>query len=307
MSFTQRLMSFTFTLADTKKPIVSPVTFASSGTNSITLQGLRASCKLQKAGFPQMGGAIMRIYGMTLSDMNDLSTLGQRIYLQPPNTVLIQAGDSSGLGIVFWGVIQNAYIDFSAAPDVAFQVEAWTEAGFSTIPAVPTSINGSADVVTILKGLANATNMSFENNGVANVQIPSLYLWGSPFSQINDIKQQVKNVVNVAIVGESAGGKLILTYRNESRLGDVPLISADTGMIGYPSYTPNGIMVKTLYNKNVGFLKSIIVKSQFLPAANREWIVFGLDHDLDTMFPNGRWESIIQAYDPTTGSIPVNV
>lgn len=302
MSFTQRLMNFTFTLADKNG---TQTNFSGTNKNTVTLSGLRASCKFLKAGFPQMGGAQMRIYGMTLSIMNDLSTLGQRLFLQPPNTVLVEAGDSSGLGIVFWGVIQNAYIDFSAAPDVAFQVEAWTEANFAVLPTLPTSINGSADVVTILQGLANAANMSFENNGVANVQIPSLYLWGPVLKQIHDIADQVKNVVNVDIVGDAPGGKLVLTLKNGHREGIVPLISADTGMIGYPSYTPNGIMVRTLYNRNVSFLKPIIVQSKFLPAANRQWVVFGLDHDLDTMFPNGRWDSNIQAYDPTTGSIPI--
>lgn len=300
MSFTQRLMNFTFTLANTKTG--SQRNFAGTNSNTVTVSGLRATCKFVKAGFPQFGGASIRIYGMTLSTMNDLSTLGQRLYIQPPNSVLVEAGDSTGLGIVFWGTIANAFIDFGAAPDVAFQIEAWTEINLAVLPKVPTSINGSADVVTLLSGLAKAANMNFENNGVANVQIPSYYSYGSPIDQIKDIKEQVKNVVIVDVVGDSIGGKIVLMYKNGFRQGIVPLISKDTGMIGYPSYTPNGILVKSLYNKNVAFLKPIIVESIVLKPANRKWVVFNLDHDLDTMYPNGKWDSVMQAYDPTTGS-----
>lgn len=300
MSFVQRLLNFTFTLergSFTNSP----------GSNTTTVSGLRATCKILKAGFPQMGKALIRIYGMDLSTMNDLSTLGQRIFQYPLNQVIVEAGDiNSGMSIAFWGIIQDAYIDFSEAPNVAFQIEAFTETGLSVLPKVPVSINGSADAVQVLSGLANAANMAFENNGVSGVAIPNLYLYGSPLAQIQDMAKQLKFVIGVGIDGTAPGGTLAIWNLKQGRNGLAPLISSEDGsMIGYPSYTPNGILVQCLYNPSIAFQKSIVVHSKFLPAANRTWQVFGLDHDLDGMMPNGKWQTTVQAFDPETGTIPL--
>lgn len=305
MSFVQRRLNFTFTLVNNKQG--QQVNFTGTSSNTTTVSGLRASCKILKAGFPQMGRAIMRIYGMTLDTMNDISTLGQRVFQQPLNQVLIQAGDAGGgMAIAFWGIIQDAYIDFSEAPNVALQVEAFTESGLAVLPKVPVSITGAADAVTILSGLATAGGLAFENNGVSGVTIPNLYLWGSPLQQIRDMAEQLKYTIGVGIVGESPGGTLALWNLNQGRNGVAPLISSEDGsMIGYPSYTPNGIMVQSVYNPSIAFQKSVVVKSQFLPAANRTWQVFGIDHDLDAMLPGGKWQTTVQAFDPETGTIPL--
>lgn len=301
MSFVQRLLRFTFTL--------EKGSFTSSmGNNTTTVSNLRATCKILKAGFPQMGKALCRIYGMTLSDMNDLSTLGQRVFQYPLNSVLIEAGDAvNGYGIAFWGILQDCYIDFSESPNVALQFEAFTDLRAAVLPKTPVSINGGADAVTVLSGLANAAQMAFENNGVSGVTIPNLYLYGSPLAQIQDMQRQLKNVIGIGIIGTNPGGTLAIWNLKQGRNGVAPVISsADGTMIGYPSFTPNGILVTSLYNPSISFQKSIIVKSMFLPSANRTWQVFGLDHDLDAMMPGGKWQTVVQAFDPETGTIPLS-
>jgi len=50
--------------------------FAESGTNTVKLTGLRASAVVTKVGGVSMNSLNLRIWGMTLSKMNDLSTLG---------------------------------------------------------------------------------------------------------------------------------------------------------------------------------------------------------------------------------------
>jgi hypothetical protein len=78
--------------------------FAESGTNTVKLSGLRVSAMITKAGGEFQGAVDMSIWGLTLSKMNDLAALGQRINLdaeQLNNSVLIEAGDDeNGMAVV---------------------------------------------------------------------------------------------------------------------------------------------------------------------------------------------------------------
>jgi hypothetical protein len=86
MAFVQRLLSFTFQLGEGS--------FGNSGFDVVTIDGLRASCRITKAGGPSMSTAECDIYGMTKSQMNKLSTLGLKVTLQRRNVITISAGDA---------------------------------------------------------------------------------------------------------------------------------------------------------------------------------------------------------------------
>ena len=90
-----------------------------------------------------------------------------------------------------------------------------------------------------------------------------------------------------------------------SRNGSAPIVSPQTGMIGYPAYTAYGIMLKTIFNPSIGFGQQIQVQSSLQPACGN-WAVYGLDHALDEEMPdNGLWESDILAYNPKFPTPPV--
>ena len=76
-------------------------TFAEGGKNTVKLSGLRVSANIVRSGGSSQGSADLRIYGMTLSKMNDLSTLGLRVsndtYSLLNNSVLVEAGDENGI------------------------------------------------------------------------------------------------------------------------------------------------------------------------------------------------------------------
>jgi hypothetical protein len=69
----------------------------------------------------------------------------------------------------------------------------------------------------------------------------------------------------------------------------VPVISAATGMVGYPVYTgPGTIRAKSLYNPTVQFLGKIQIDSIIKPATGI-WRVVQLSHSLEAQVPNGDW------------------
>lgn len=285
--FVRRQLTITFRLASGS--------FADgNGSNTLTLTGVRASAKIQNAGGASMGIMQLSVYGMTLSQMNDLSTLGMLVNLVPRNEVLVAAGDEGATAsTVFVGNILNAWPDLGAAPNVPFRVEAASLGASAVLSAKPSSFTGSADVATILSGLANQMGAQFENNGV-NAKLSGQYLYGSA-------RDQALKVVQIAGIEWNAGdgGVLAIWPRGGSRGDSGFTLSPATGMVGYPTFTQNGIQVRTVFNPAISFGKMITVQST-IKSACQTVKVMGLDHDLDALDPSGgTWFSTIKGYSPT--------
>src|SRR6185295_1510125 len=193
MSFAKKRIDVTFTLAPIKdeagNKIISQPTFAGGSSNSVTLSGYRVSASIVKAGgIASQGQLQLRIYGMSLDLMNQLSTLGKTpIYVAGPqrNLISVSAGDDSGTGLVFQGTISQAYTDLGGAPDAMFTVDAFSLL-YQAVQAIPpTSFKGATDAAIILQGLATQMGLSFENNGVS-VMLQNPYFHGSALSQAQD-------------------------------------------------------------------------------------------------------------------------
>lgn len=287
MAFTQKKLDTTFTLGQGA--------FGNSGFNTQKLSGLRASAVITKAGGPSMGTLAMQIYGMELPTMNQLSTLGLLWVLQRRNTIVLEAGDDQSKATVFQGTITSAWADMTTPGDVPFRVEAHTGLIESVQDAEPSSYTGPTDVSTIMSSLATTMGLSFENSGVS-VILASPYFYGSPRNQAKACAE----AGNFNWIIDN--GRLAIWPRGAARGGKAPLISADTGMIGFPAYTSKGISVSTVFNPAIGYGNKIEVQSQQEPASG-EWIVYSLDYDLDTLTPNGNWKTTIGATRPEFGIV----
>lgn len=281
MSFKQRLMKATF--------VLGKGTFGKSGENQTTVGGLRMSARIRRAGGPGKCTCSLEVYGMKLDDMNKLSTLGMVATTQRRNTVTIEAGDEDGYTTVFQGVIMNAYPDFNGMPDVPFRVEGQTGLGDAIAPADPRSYPNGAAVSDILSSIANKLGAPFENNGVTTKLSEGSYYYGSLYNQ-------ALNVVQDAGISWNCldDGTLAIWNPGESRGGKAPLISPESGLVGYPSFSSNGIALRTIYNPSIGFGKKIVVQSS-LQAACGTWSVYDLNHSLDCLIPHGSWFSDLQA------------
>lgn len=229
---------------------------------------------------------------MTLSQMNDLSTLGMQIQTVPKNLITVTAGDSGApLSTVFVGDIYNAYADFQGSPEVVFHIEAHTLVANANISAAPTSIQGSADVAGLMSGFASQMGCTFENNGI-NTKLSNPYFAGS-------LREQALACVTHAGISWNGGdnGVVAIWPKNGARNGGIPLVSPETGMVGYPSYIAQGLLLKSLFNPAITFGGKIQVKSSLTPACGT-WAVVSLTYELDSLFPNGKWFSVIGAVNP---------
>ena len=325
MSFAQRIISVSVQLAPNTQTN-QPNTFAESGTDSVTLTGSRTSVRIENSGAPADGRAQVKIWGMTPSLMNQLATLGLVFNLVPKNTLTVQAGTMGPTGVpnlatVFTGTIWAAYGDYQAQPDVPFIFECLAGAADAVISTPPSSFPGSADVAQMMSGFARQMNLGFENNGI-KISMSNSYFSGP-------VKVQAQKCADQAGIawGIVQGNILSIWPRGGNRnTPNVPIISPTTGMIAYPAFTQQGIIVKTLFNPVIDFGQLIEVQSSLLTAIASaqtpstvsggkainisaiasgggnlfpsQWAVNKLDLALDSLLPKGQWMSSIWAYNP---------
>lgn len=269
--------------------------FGEDGTeNTVTLTGLRVSISVVRSGGGFYSQAEIRIYGMDLSDMNKLSTLGKPVIQDRFNAIGVSAGDEGGpMRIVFQGNIKQAWADFNGMPNVPFIVLAF-DAGLLAVKPIPVnSYSGAADVATVLEGLCKQLGITLENNGVSSI-VSDPYLHGAAADQIKDIITAAIPRVNFIFenVGAS-GGTLAIWPAAGKRAGTVPLIAPETGMVGYPAFTENGIVIKTGFDPTIKFGASIEVRSDVKPACGF-WQPFSISHDLEAETPGGAWFTTLQ-------------
>lgn len=316
MAFVQRDIEITVKLA-ARSGMNQPNTFAQSGTSSITLRNLRMMVRVQNSGTPAGSKANIRIWGLTPSVMNQLSTLGLSYNVVPLNTITIKAGSlpsfgnaASGMAVLYSGIIQQGYADFASMPDVPFVIEANSGLEAAVGATDPTSFTGETKVSEIMSGFARQMGVVFEDNEVKNT-LTNPYFYGNLSEQIDQCR------VAANINAEIIGGVLAIWPKGSYRTTltqSAPLISeSNQTLIGAPSFTQSGIILYAVFNPLVSFGGLIRVQSAVLGGiinaqslANREfripsdskWAVYKLDHALDSQMPGGQWMSTIAAYNP---------
>lgn len=298
-TFKKRRIEVTITLQPVEDAVTKVVTrpvFAENGKNEMTLSGLRTSVTVVKAGGFAQGELNLRLFGLSLSLMNQLSTLGRLPMAGRNNTISVRAGDEGGvLSVVYSGTITHAWADFRGAPDVAFHILALAGMSAALTAAPPSSYPGAADVAVIIESIAKRAGYRFENHGVS-VQLSNPYYPGSLLDQMKSCAEDAG--IDFAV----DDGAVIITPRGAPRGIQVPLVSAETGMIGYPEFTRSGIALSCIYNPNVRLLGLIDVKSILTPACGR-WRIYSMAHQLDSEAPNGHWITSFSAADPSFAPI----
>ena len=284
MSFIRRKIELSFAYGTGPYGIDNP--------RVVTLSGLRVMCNALIAGGSGMGQLSLRIYGMSLSLMNELSTVGKLPVVFRRNTITVRAGDDeSGMAQIYQGTITAAWADMESAPDTAFVVTAAAGLIEALLPIPASSYPGSADAAVILSNLADQMGVGFENNGVS-VILSTPYFSGSA-------RAQAESCVKAAGIEWNGieNGVLAIWPKGSYRGGLIPLISADTGMVGYPTYTSTGIIVSTLFNPTIRFGALAKVSSVLTPA-NGYWKVVTLNHEVESELPDGIWFTQMQLAKP---------
>lgn len=260
--------------------------FGSSSNDRITLEGYRSVVDVNKAGGMMMGELRARIYGVSQSDMNSVTTLQWKPGTLIPNTVEVFAIEGDSQTLVFAGNIVNAWGDYQTLPDVFLHIQAQA-AYFSQIAtARPFSIKGGVSAGVVMKRIADKMGLVFENNGV-DVTLTDVYL-------TNSLTEQAKELARMANFDLYIDDKtLAITPRYQSRKGAIPVISASSGLVGYPTFDGIGVTFQTLFNPAITFGGTVKLDTS-LDNARGEWVVVSMALRLESEKPNGSWFATVR-------------
>lgn len=259
--------------------------FEDTDFDTVRVEGLRVQANIVSTDGPSIGEATFRIFGLPptiLSKMNGLNRAAQAVR---KNGVIIYAGDEvSGMPIVFKGTISLAQIDMANPPDVSLTVVAYAGYFESLKTAASTSYPGSADAAVIMSDFAARMGFGFERNGVS-VILSRPHYSGS-------LREQAQSCADAAKIAWTVEeDKLVIWDRKVGRGGSIPLISPDSGLVGYPSYSTGqfqGLAVTSIFNPLLRIGKKVRVESA-LKVANGTWGVYNLAHSIESEIPNGKW------------------
>ena len=260
------------------------------GANTAIYEGLETHVEVDKPGDPDQNKAVVEIYNMSLDAMQNLTSLAFKPLQAKKNLITVFAGDEQeGLSMVFAGEIETAYADFSGAPTVKFRIEAACGAYPQLKASPPVAVKGSQTAASLIGQFAGEIGYSFENNGVT-ASVRNMVLNGSPIQKMRSVANAVgcellidDNRVRIQPRDKALGG------------GNAVLLSPEAGMIGYPSFNNDGIVVKCLYNPDLELGGLVEVKS-VVPGASGTWKITHLKHEL-VAFSNGPepWFSEVEA------------
>jgi len=263
------------------------------GGNTATVTGLRVEAQIDATFGASNSSMTLAIYGMRLSTMQQLANVGPDWSARYRNGVRVLAGDVGGLqSLVFDGVAYLAYID-GAQPNVHLRVLGAPGAFLAVQPASPISINGSIAASDLMSRLAADMGLQFQNAGVTARLSGSPYYYGSAWSQA----YKIANDGGFDVVIDR--GVMTIIARDGAR-DDAPIdIGPTTGLVGYPSFSQNYIVVRCLFNPSIQVGSVINVTSSLTPACGK-WKVIQYDLDLQAVVPGGNWFMTIQATQVTS-------
>lgn len=257
-----------------------------SGGNSATITGHRVLAYIFAAGGQTLTSMECAIYGLPLSLMNQLTTMGTQYTTINKNSISLSAyEEGKSPALVFKGTIFRCFPDMRALPQACLRIFAQAGLIERVMQAQPTSIQGSADVAQVMQQVAKKAGLQFENSGV-NTKVVNPYLWGSPGLQIRHLAEMagVEHIID--------RGTVAIWPPDQPRQGGGSTISPQTGMIGYPTYTDAGLEVRTLFDPSIQYGSQVTVQSDLTPACGT-WQIINLEYTLEAEVPRGRWECLL--------------
>lgn len=263
------------------------------GGNTKIFEGLATTAQITKAGLPEKNSAEVRIAGLKLSDMEQLTFLSFMPGEYRKNHILVEAGEKGEeLSVVFKGDITASSADFTSAPDVVMKFQALT-AGWSVLIAdSPTSVDGEASAAELIEQFAREAGFGFINEGVTE-SVQNATFDGSPIQKA----QQVADEVGAELLIDDE--TMTLMPWDKPR-GDAVLLKADSGLIGYPSFTQDGISCSCFFNPRLQLGGQVKIESE-VPRASGYWKITKLSHEL-AAYTQGRWASKIEGMFISDGS-----
>lgn len=275
----------------TKKQIrIGLALYKGEQKRTLVYEGIETHVGIEKPGEPDENKATVELYNLSMDAMRDMTTLSFKPLQSKNNLIVIFAGDeTNGMSQCFAGEIQTAYADFSGAPTIKMHIEAAAGSYPSLKASPPIAVKGSQSAASLIEQFAKESGYTFLNNGVS-ASVKNAVLNGDPVSKM----RTVAGMVGCELIIDDNQVK-IQPFDKGLDQGNAVLMSKDSGMLGYPTFTSEGIKLRCLYNPDLQ-LGGMIEVDSVVPGAEGTWKISKLSHSLVANSPSpGDWFSEVEA------------
>ena len=226
--------------------------------------------------------------------MERLTHLGFKSFSLKRNKINVSAGEKGKtLSVIFKGEIINAWADFNAAPSPTFKIEANCGLFPALIPQPPISVNGNQTVAGLIDQISKEIGYTLENNDIT-ASIKDCIIEGDPVTKM----RRIAGAVGANLIFDDDKVVLVEKHGIRKTQGSIPLINAMNGMIGYPTFSNNGINVTTFFRPDLRIGANFKLET-IVPRASGTWKITGLRHELSANDPGAQaWKTSITAIYP---------
>lgn len=179
--------------------------------------------------------------------------------------------DGKLLPLIFNGTIRTAYsyrqgVDFITEIDAYDGAWAMTQ-GYTNL-GLPSGVTASQVIAYLSRDLPNTSGQPIIGDFPTEAK-RGLVLSGNTWGLIQKFTNQLALINN---------GQVVALKLNEVLRGGLPLISAETGLLGIPKRTRSMLECRMIFEPRLTLCQLIELRTQYLPELNRFWKVVGVQH-----------------------------
>lgn len=225
-----------------------------------------------------------RIFNLTPSQRNQIITLASP--LKKPRTKVLMnlkvGRMSSGLALLYTGQVILA--DVMQPPDIGIVLRSLAN-NFLTGQIENVQYGANTPVSEIAAGTAKSGGWVL-NNQCSNKFINNFSYTGTPLDGVDKLNQlgEVQACVD--------NGTLILTDADKAVSGEPYALNINTGMVGIPQVTDQGVTVRMMINNTVQIGGSVTVQSTTNPAANGTYKIMQIEYEVASR-DNPFWYTLV--------------
>lgn len=238
----------------------------------------------------------LRIWGMSEPDMNfygynPYEAVVGTLQSRPRWRLQVMVGDEAHRPSLFFdGCIISGSPDYSGMPEVAFNVLATSDNALNLKLTPARTYAGRVPAAQMIADLAAEIGMASQNHGLTTV-LTNQVLNGSLGDRLKVLAQAAAAKI---VVGN---GRIDYWPLNTGPTGNRVIhdISPETGLVGYPTFSTNGITIRVVANPQILIGHGVKLTSA-IKKATGYWTVSRVHHELSTLVANGPWFSTVELW-----------
>lgn len=252
-----------------------------------TFSGHRITAHLTANIGESMSAALVRVYGVSLQDMNQLTSIGpinQTAFGK--NTLVLAAGDDGEvLTTIFTGSLLYCQGNLQQSPNAYLDIYATAEGLAAIKPALPDSWKGDTPCWLIMSKFAADAGWSLNDLGIKSV-LTNPYFSGSTLDKIRACSRAGRFCYSV-------NNNILTVIPKDGEPGiasdNIIDITSDTGLVNYPYFSGDSVSFRSIFNPQFQIGRKVNISGSEILQANGQWNINAISHSIESEVPGGEW------------------